>query len=178
MTGDGLATLLPALDRILESGARLALLGPVDPANLAGLEFARRKHAGRFAWFPEADEPTLRAALAGSDALLCPAPTAPDTSGLLVALRYGVLPVPLACGGLHPIAPALPAGYAIPFYAATPDALVDAVRRTTALHRDPVAWSATVERAMTTDFSWAATAAATEALYASLLSRPGLARVA
>ena len=178
MTADGLALLLPALDRLFESGARLAILGPVDDANLAGLEFARRKHAGRLAWLPEFTEETLRLALAGSDALLLPAPVAPDAEILRRAIRYGALPIAVACGGLHALAPGLPGGYAIPFYQPTADALVDAVRRARALKADATAWNETVDRALAVDFSWAATAAETEFLYAALLSRPGAARAA
>lgn len=178
LTQDGLATLLPALDRLFESGARLAVLGPVSDANLAGMEFARRKHAGRLAWLPTFDEETLRLAFAGSDALVAPAPIAPDATVLRRAVRYGVLPIALACGGLHAIAPGLPGGFAIPFHRATPDALVDAVRRATALRAAPEAWNAAVDRALAADFSWAATAAETEMLYAALLARGGTARAA
>ncbi|MGH8046480.1 MAG: glycogen synthase [Chthoniobacterales bacterium] len=180
MTGDGMATLLPALDRILESNARIAVLGRVAPANLAGMEFARRRHEGRVAWLPDYDEPTLRLALAGSDALLCAAPVVPDATIFQRALRYGTLPVCAACGGLHAIAPAFRAGngFAFPLFAATTDALVDAVRHAASLQRDPETWNAAIERAMAADFSWSAAAAATEALYASLLGRSPLARAA
>ncbi len=178
MTDDGMSPLLPALDRIFESGARLTVLGKVAPASLAAMEFARRRHAGRLAWLPDYEESTLRLALAGSDALVCASPIAPDAQVLQRAVHYGVIPVPLACGGLHSLAPGLPDGYAVPFYTPTPDALVDAVRRTTALRRDLSAWNAAVEQALAVDFSWSATAAATEALYASLLSRLSFARVA
>jgi starch synthase len=180
MTDDGMATLLPALDRIFESGARLTVLGKVAPQNLAGMEFARRKHAGRLAWLPDYDEATLRLALAGSDALLCASAIAPDASVLLRGLRYGVLPVCLACGGLQALAPAYRGsqGYGFPFFATTPDALVDAMRHIASVRNDPAAWSAAIERAMAADFSWSAAAAATEALYTAILARAGLLRAA
>ena len=180
MTDDGMQALLPALDRILESGARAAVLGKVSLQNLAAMEFARRKHAGRFAWLPDYDEPTLRLALAGSDALLCPSPVAPDARVFLRALRYGVLPACIACGGLNSLAPAVRgnSGYAFPFFSATPDALVDAVRHITRAQRDAAIWNVAIERAMAADFSWTATAASTEALYAAVLARFGMARAA
>lgn len=178
MTDDGMTALLPALDRIVESGARLAILGRVSPANLATMEFARRRHAGRVAWLPDFDDETLRLALAGSDALLCPAPVSPDAEILRRALRYGALPICLGCGGLSSIAPAFPNGYAFPFYVPTADALTDGVRAAAARHRDSAEWNAAVNRAMAADFSWTATAAATEALYAWLVGRAGFARAA
>ncbi len=175
MTNPGLGPLLPALDRLVESGARLALLGPTGDDHRAALEFARRKHAGHFVWLPDADEATLRLALAGSDALLLPAPVAPDATLFRRALRYGTLPVALACGGLHALAPA---GCLRPFYLPTGDALVDALRHVHTLRAEANAWTALADQAMTTDFSWAATAAETEALYAALLTRPSQARAA
>jgi starch synthase len=180
MTADGMDALLPALDRILESNARVAVLGKVSPANVSGMEFARRRHEGRFTWLPDTDENTLRLALAGSDALLCPAPVAPDATTFLRALSYGVLPVCASSGGLHALAPAFRggAGFAFPFFADSVDALVDAVRHAASAHRDAETWNAAVERAMAADFSWSATATVTEALYTALLGRNGLARAA
>jgi starch synthase len=180
MTADGMDALLPALDRVLESGARVAVLGKASPASLSGMEFARRRHEGRFTWLPDYDENTLRLALGGSDALLCPAPVAPDAAIFLRALSYGVLPVCASCGGLQSLAPAFRAGtgLAFPFFSNSTDALVDAVRHATSVHRDTETWNAAIERAMAADFSWSATAAATEALYMALLGRSGLARAA
>jgi starch synthase len=177
---DGMDLLLPALDRLFEADVRVAVLGKVAPEQLAAMEFAKRKHAGRLAWLPDYDEATLRLALAGSEALICPAPIAPDASVLLRALRYGVLPISMSCGGLQAIAPAFHAGSgcAFRFYDASVDALVDVVRRALFTRKDDAVWNAAVERAMTTDVSWSATAAATEALYASLLARRSLQRAA
>lgn len=180
MTADGMDTLLPSMDRIFESGARLAVLGRVSAGHLAGMEFARRRHQGRLAWLPDYDESTLRLALAGSDALLCPAPVAPDAVTFLRALRYGALPICAACSGLEALAPAIrtDGGFAFRFFANSADALVDATRHARAVYRNREAWNAAVDRAMTADFSWNATAAATEALYASLLGRGAFARAA
>lgn len=177
---DGMALLLPALDRLFEADVRVAVLGKIAPEQLAAMEFAKRRHAGRLAWLPDYDEATLRLALAGSEALVCPAPIAPDASVLLRALRYGALPIAAGCGGLQAIAPALHAGSgcAFPFYQPSADALVDAVRRALFTRKDAAVWNAAVERAMGTDLSWSATAAATEALYASVLARHGLQRAA
>lgn len=179
MTGDGMETLLPSIDRLLESGVRIAVLGKVEPSNVGEMEFAIRKHAGRFAWIPDSNEKTLRLALAGSDVLLAPAPIRPDAFILRLALRYGVLPVPLQCGGLVQLAPPFrvgePSGLAFTFYRNTPDALVDAVRRARSVHRDREVWSETVNRAMALDFSWAATAHQFSMLYSSMLARGAMA---
>ncbi len=180
LTDDSLEILLPVLDHLFESGARLAILGKAAPSALAALEFARRKYARRLSWQPDCDERQLRLGLAGSDALLCPATIMPDATVLMRALRYGTLPVAMACGGLQAIAPAYRggAGVAFPFFAATPEALLDGVRHAAAVHADSTLWAVAVDRALATDFSWAANAAATEAIYASLLGRGAFARAA
>ncbi len=180
MNDDGMTTLLPALDRLCESGACLAILGKVSSANLAGMEFARRRHAGQIAWLPDYDETALRLALGGSDALLCPAPVIPDAGVLLRGFRYGVVPIALACVGLQALAPAARdgAGFGFPFFKETPEALIDAVRHVASVQRDSIAWNAVVDRAMAADFSWAANAAATEALYTAILAKAGLLRAA
>jgi starch synthase len=180
MTDDGMEPLLPAIDHILESGARLAVLGRVAPAHVAGMEFARRRHKGNLTWLPDYDESTLRLAMAGSDALLAPSPIAPDGVVLLRALRYGTLPICVACGGLQALAPAYRggSGFAFPFFSNSSEALVDAVRHATAVFGEPESWNAAVDRAMVSDVSWATTATALEGLYASLLGRSGLARAA
>jgi Glycogen synthase len=182
MTGDGMELALPAMDRLAEAGARLAVLGRVSRENLAAMEFARRRHAGRLAWFPEFDDALLAGALAGSDALLCPAPIAPDCTIAARAIRHGLPPIAIACGGLHRFAPAWSraddTGFAFPFYRATSPALVDAARFAGGCFRDSETWTSIVARARAEDFSWARNAAETEALYASILARFGMLRAA
>lgn len=182
MTADGMALVLPAVDRIVESGTRLVVLGRVAPDNLAAMEFARRQHAGRLTWFPDYDSALLAEALAGSDALLCGAPIAPDAHIAVQAIRHGLAPIAVTCGGLQQLAPAWsPAdgeGFAFPFYRPTPDALVDAIRFAGTCFRNTATWNTIVGRAMAEDFSWSRNAADTEALYASILARFGMLRAA
>lgn len=182
MTADGMDLTLPAMDRLAESGARLAVIGRVSGENLAAMEFARRQHTGRLAWFPEFDEALLADALAGSDALLCPAPIAPDCTIAARAIRNGLPPIAVACGGLHRFAPAWSkaddTGFAFPFYRTTSAALVDAARFAAECFRDAAVWNRITGLAMAEDFSWARNAAETETLYASILARFGLLRAA
>ncbi len=172
---DGMAALLPALDRLFESGAQLAILGPVEDANLAGLQYAVRKHAGRLAWIPEPDEATLRVALAASDILLSPDAIQPAADTFKKALRYGVIPVSLACGGLASLAPTYRLGshtcVGFTFNVRSGDAVADIVRFATRVRDDAEQWRALVERAMALDFSWKASAERYSALYQTLVSR-------
>ncbi len=182
MESDGLDVLLPALDRVLESGARIAVLGRIGVAGLAGMEHASRKHSGCLSWQPDASEEIVRLALAGSDVLALPAPVRADARWLVLAMRYGCVPFSLACGGLELLVPAHriegDAGLGFTFYDATPDAFVDGARRVAQVFASRPAWTELAERAMAADFSWQAAAEKTERLYASMIARTGNVRAA
>ncbi len=175
MTLDGMAALLSAVDRLFEFGAQLAILGPADEVNLAGLQHAVRKHAGRLAWIPEPDEATLRLALAASDILLSPDAIEPAAEILKKALRYGVIPVSLACGGLASLTPTYRPGsqtcLGFTFNVRSGDAVADIVRFATRVRDDAEQWRTLVERAMAVDFSWKASATRYAALYETLVAR-------
>ncbi len=182
MESDGMDLLVPALDRVVESGARVVVLGKVAAAQCAAMGWASRRHAGRLSWIVDTDETTLRQGLAGSDAMIFPAAVRPDARVLLLGLRYGAIPVSVACGGLELLVSAWNAadetGLGFYCYRSEPDALVDAIRRAASLFGAGAAWDGLVSRAMAADFSWAAAAEKTERLYASLIARLGPARAA
>jgi starch synthase len=174
---DGMAATLPAVDRLIESGARIGVVGPVRGENLAVLQFAVRKHAGRCAWIPEADDATLRLALAASDILLSADPIEPTADLLRKALRYGVVPVSLACGGLASLTPAYRPGsqraVGFTFNLRSADAVSDITRFALQVRDDVDEWKTLAERAMAKDFSWTACATDHASLYGSLVETSG-----
>ncbi len=175
---DGMAATLPAVDRMIESGARICVVGPVQRENLADLQFAVRKHAGRLTWIPEADDDTLRLALAASDLLLSADPIEPSADLLRKALRYGVVPVSLACGGLSSLTPAYRPGsqqaVGFTFNLPSADAVSDITRFALRVrNEDANEWAKMASQAMAMDFSWAGCAASHAALYGSLVRTAG-----
>ncbi len=179
---DGLAATLPAVDRLIEAGARIAVVGPVRDENLAALQFTIRKHAGRLAWIPDSDDATLRLALAASDILLSADPIEPSADLLRKALRYGVVPVSLACGGLATLTPAYRPGsdqsVGFTFHLRSADAVSDITRFALQVRNTPGEWKALARRAMSRDFSWEACAADHAALYENLVQASGGRRAA
>ncbi len=177
MMSDGMAATLPAIDRLVEAGARIAVVGPVQPDNLADLQFAVRKHAGRLAWLPEADDDTLRLAVAASDILLSADAIEPSAALLRKALRYGVVPVSLACGGLAALTPTYRPGsqtaVGFTFNVRSADAVSDIMRFALTVRDSADDWSAMSGRAMATDVSWTASASHHASLYASLVRTAG-----
>ncbi len=175
MLTDGIELAIGAFDRLVEAGAQLLVLGPEHPEQTEAIEFAVRKHRGSLVRIASPTEPSWRQAIAAADALLITAPLRPDTAMLSQALRYGTIPVALACGGLHQIIPPVDKGgsegVGFFFYAATINAAIDSIRAMDTVRANPPLWNAIVNRAMGVDISWAGTAQRLENLYNSLRAR-------
>lgn len=169
----GTDLLLASLDRLLADNARLILLGPVDAALTVELEVARRKHRGRFTHVADFDETQARKALAGADVMLLPGPVESRATWLRRAIRYGVIPAALQCGGLFQLVrdwePSRSAGNGFVFRSATADGLLDISRRAMSALDDPAQRSALLAANLAADFSHEASAQAHQALYSRLL---------
>lgn len=168
----GFDILLPALDRILADDVRMVILGAGETQYEALLQSAARRHRGRFVHLLEGDDALKRRIYAGADFLLAPAKLEEGGVRVMQALRYGVVPVVRASGGLRQLVedydPATGNGNGFVFYDFTSDALVDTVRRASLAWKDSALASLLRGRAMSVDCSWAAAAARHGALYESL----------
>jgi starch synthase len=165
----GLDLVLAALPRLLEAGVQLALLGSGDaPLERAFAEVAAA-HPGRMAVRIGFDDGLARRIYAGADAFLMPSRFEPCGLGQLVALRYGTVPIVRRTGGLVDTVAEAGAGRrggtGFCFDALTADALLEAVGRAVAAHRQPAVWASLVHNGMAEDFSWSASAREYVALY-------------
>lgn len=169
----GFDILLPALDRLLAGDNRLVILGQGEPEYEVHLQIAARKHAGKMALLRRTDEDMARKIFAGADILLAPARLEEGGVRTMQAMRYGVIPIARASGGLRQLVedydPDTGAGTGFVFYDFTADALVDAVRRAEDVWQSPPAWKNLLGRAMSMDCSWDAAADRHEKLYRSLV---------
>jgi starch synthase len=175
MLSDGLTLALAAFDRLVEGGAQLLILGAEHPEQTEAIEFAARKHRGAIVRVSNPDDGILRRAMASADAIVLPSAVRPDAKVLLQAMRYGAVPVAMACGGIHQVVPPIDKngaeGIGFFFYEPSVDALISAVRAMDAARQSTTVWNAIVSRAMRLDSSWAASAASLEGAYASLVAR-------
>jgi len=174
--GKNTGVLLDSLDRILDGGARLILLGPVPEERVFALEMARRKHQGSFVQLEKFDEKLARLALAGADIFLVPGRVEPRALWLRRAIRYGAIPLALQCGGLFQLVRDGDNGFV--FYVPTVDGFVDACRRADGVLADKAQSAALRERCLGADFSSEATAKGHEVLYERLLGIPTRAQAA
>lgn len=169
----GFDILLPALDRLLAGDNRLIVLGQGEPEYEVHLQIAARKHSGKMALLRRTDEIMARKIFAGADILLAPARLEEGGVRTMQAMRYGVVPIARASGGLRQLVedydPATGAGTGFVFYDFSANALVDAVRRAEEVWHSQDEWRALLQRVMAMDCSWGAAAERHEKLYRALV---------
>jgi len=174
----GMDVLAEALDHLVGSGARLALLGSGDAQIVAALESAAARHPGRFGLRFGYDEALSHRMQAGGDAILVPSRFEPCGLTQLYGLAYGCVPVVARTGGLADTVidanpAALDAGVAtgVQFNGVHWAGLVAAIDRTLRLWRDQGAWRQVQRNGMKADFSWKRSSLAYAGLYRELVSR-------
>ena len=164
-----------AVDDLVASGGRLAVLGTGDAELEAAMEAAAQRHAGAVGFIRGYSEPLSHLMQGGADAILVPSRFEPCGLTQLYGLRYGAVPVVARVGGLADTiidanAAALRAGVAtgIQFNPVDATSFSDAIQRAIALYRQPEVWSRMQRRGMKTDVSWASSAGEYAALYTTL----------
>jgi starch synthase len=172
-------------DLVAEAGAQLvampaqlAVLGSGDPTHESALKALAAAHRGSVAVQIGFDEDLAHLVEAGADIFLMPSRFEPCGMNQMYSQRYGTPPVVHATGGLADTVvdctpQSLKAGTAsgFQFAPASTAALVEAVKRATALYADKRAWQALQKNAMGRDFSWARAARQYATLYEQLASR-------
>lgn len=125
---------------------------------------------------PWGGEEALRRALAGADAVVLPATSAPNGLLALKALRYGAVPLAHAAGGLRDhlvdFDPPSATGTGVLFDAPTAAALFHGLQRLLALFGDPKRWRRLTQNGMRQCWGWQGPAARYERLYRQLLDLP------
>ena len=174
----GMDTLISALDGLVASGARLAVLGAGDAALEGAFLAAAARHRGRVGAVIGYDEGLSHLMQGGCDAIVIPSRFEPCGLTQLYGLRYGCVPLVARTGGLADTVidaneAAMAAGVAtgFQFEPANAGSLLHAVRRMVAAHSEPSLWTAMQRQGMKSDVSWDRSARKYVDLYKSLLSR-------
>ncbi len=176
----GMDILSVEIDRLVRTGARLAVLGSGDQALEGALLAAAARHRGRIGAIIGYDEALAHRLQAGADAIVIPSRFEPCGLTQLYGLRYGCVPIVARTGGLADTvidanAAALAAGVAtgIQFAPDSGDALVDAVESFCRIFHDPAQVAAMRRQGMKADLSWRASAEQYQQLFLSLVSTEG-----
>jgi starch synthase len=167
----GVEILAGALEELVDSGLRLAILGKGEAAYEEMLATAAKRYPGRVAVRIAHDEDLAHQIQGGADMLLVPSHYEPCGLTQLYALKYGTIPVVRATGGLDDTVaaynPRTGRGTGFKFAPYTSAALVEAVQQAILLHKQPKKWEKLMSHAMACDFSWRASAREYEKLYAA-----------
>jgi starch synthase len=172
----GIDVLVVAIDGLVASGVKLAILGNGDKALEGQMLTAAARHPGRVGVIIGYDEPLSHLVQAGADAILIPSRFEPCGLTQLYGLRYGCVPIVARTGGLADTVidanmAALAVEVATGFHVTplTADAIVDAVSRMNRLFKEPKTWTKIQRNGMKSDVSWDASATRYHDLYSSLL---------
>lgn len=168
----GLDLVLGAMAALLQTGARLVILGSGELAYEEGFRGWAARHPQQVALRLGFDDALAHRIYAGSDFFLMPSRYEPCGLGQLYAMRYGSIPVVRATGGLDDTVQEWDAvmgrGNGFKFSEPLSHALLAAFRHGLRAHRQPAMLRALRRNAMTADFSWDQSAARYEKLYQSL----------
>jgi starch synthase len=174
------------LDVVAELGPTLAamdlqlvLLGTGDRSLEETFRSLHARYPDKIGLHIGFDEGLAHRIQAASDLFLVPSRYEPCGLTQLASLRYGTVPIARRTGGLvDTIVPyesdgkgsIQPTGFL--FDAATPDALLEAIRNAVAVYGDRRVWARLVRAGMATDVSWTKSAAQYSDLYRRVLTEP------
>ncbi len=171
----GMDILAAALDTLMGSGARLALVGSGESGIEREFLGAAQQHKGRIGAVIGYDEALSHLMQAGADAILIPSRFEPCGLTQLYGLRYGCVPVVARTGGLADTIidaneAGLGAGVATGFQFSPIDgpSLQAALGRAARVYKSGKAWTMLQKRGMESDVSWKHSAAAYKELFSNL----------
>jgi starch synthase len=169
----GLDLLLEIGDEIAQIPAQLVLLGTGDKRLEAALSALAARHPGQFSVHIGFDDGLAHLVEAGADIFLMPSRFEPCGLNQMYSLRYGTPPLVRETGGLADtvvdcndatLADGTANGFV--FGDATPEALLQAIRRAVAAWHDKALWHKLQRNGMMLDFSWSKAAEAYKTIYA------------
>lgn len=148
----GFDLILAGLERLLELGGRLVVLGTGDPWAASQLREWQKKAPGQVGFAERFDADLAQRIYAGSDIFLMPSSFEPCGLGQMIAMRYGTLPLVRRTGGLADTVVEGENGFV--FEERTVEAYLGAVERAVEAYSDQSFWPSAVKRALGADFSW------------------------
>jgi len=170
----GFDILIDALPKILDQGVQFVLLGTGEKKYEEPVSELARIRSDLMVWL-KYDEALAHRIYAGSDFFLMPSKFEPCGLGQMISLRYGTIPIVRSTGGLADtvvdVTGDASKGNGFAFREYTPDALLEAVRRAVGFYHGGRGWKSIVQRAMSADLSWSASARQYVALYEKVAAR-------
>ena len=162
----GVDILLDAARQIVDLPWQMVILGKGDASLEDGARRLEADFPGRVRAVIDYNAPLGRLIYAGADMFLMPSRYEPCGLAQMIAMRYGCVPLVRATGGLKDTVEEGRTGFL--FEEATPEALVEALRRARATYPEQAKWRKLQRNGMEQDFSWSRSASQYASLYWSL----------
>jgi starch synthase len=169
----GIEVVLEAMSAVLQTGARLIVLGSGDTKYENAFRDVAAANPKQVFVKIGFDEAFARRIFAGADFFLMPSIYEPCGLSQLYAMRYGTLPIVRATGGLEDTVeawdPAQKKGSGFKFQEASAEAFLKAFSDAQDAYNKPTMLKALRRNAMSVDFSWEQSCVRYENLYNQLL---------
>src|SRR2546430_16161169 len=157
----GFDILIDARPKILDQGVQFVLLGTGEKKYQEPVSELARIRSDLMVWL-KYDEALAHRIYAGSDFFLMPSKFEPCGLGQMISLRYGTIPIVRSTGGLADtvvdVTKNTSKGNGFVFREYTRAALLEAVQRAIRFHQSGRGWKSVVQRGMSADLSWKASA--------------------
>ncbi len=174
-TQKGVDLILPVLDRLVDYGCGVIILGTGAKAFEERLVEKSSRMAGNLYTHLDFDEDFAHSVYAGSDIMMMPSRYEPCGLVQMIALRYGTVPVARNTGGLSDTIDDYNAltgkGTGFLFDDYNGSAFLESIKRALTLYPFSRRWRKLMRRGMEQDFSWKRFAAEYVDLYHGILKR-------
>jgi len=151
----GIDLLLPVVERMVDAGISIVILGTGERSLSRQLRKASKYHAGFVSVNFSYDEEMARKIFAGSDLFLMPSRFEPCGLGQMIAMRYGSVPLVRSTGGLaDSVVDVENGGCGYIFRKSHPRDLLKAVLRARSDFGNRRRWAWLVKKCMRQDNSW------------------------
>ncbi len=165
--GKGIDLVLRVFDEMMETGAQFVLLGTGDARYEEIFASLANRYPERARILLKFDRKLSKAIYAGADIFLMPSKTEPCGLSQMIACRYGTVPVVHGVGGLADsiISYGEEGSNGFVFRNFNAHDMLFRLKDAISLYHSGEAWSALVDRAIHSDFSWQASAERYMSLY-------------
>jgi starch synthase len=154
----GIDMFLEIIDRIIDLGAGLVVLGAGDKSIEEAIKEEAGRYKGKIGVATGFNDPLAHKIMAGSDVFLIPSRYEPCGLTQMYALKYGTVPLVRATGGLNDTVfqydSITGTGNGFKFNSAASDELLKSIRQAVALFKSKEEWKKLIANGMKEDFSW------------------------
>ncbi len=171
----GFDILTEAVDKLVELGFLMVLLGTGDEIYEKEFKEIGKKHRGRVGVKIAFDNALAHKIEAGTDMFLMPSRYEPCGLNQMYSMKYGTIPVVRATGGLDDTIKEFDTktgiGNGFKFAEYSSQALINKMKRALDVYRNQKLWLRLVMNSMKEDFSWQRSARTYEKIYQKALAR-------